>query len=50
MYLKIETTPLWDFPTQNYGNHPHGDNKYPGVIPVFLVWHLVRDTHEKVIW
>jgi len=25
---KFETTTLWDFPTQNYGDMPHGDNKF----------------------
>lgn len=39
---KIETTTLWDFPTQNYGNKPHGDNKYRGVTPAFVIWNLLR--------
>lgn len=40
--LKLETTTLWDFPTQNYGNTPHGDNKYPGVTPAFVIWNLIQ--------
>ena len=24
-YLTIESTTLWDFPRQNYGNKPHGN-------------------------
>jgi len=32
----FETTTLWDFPTQNYGDKPHGDNKYSGVTPAFI--------------
>jgi len=34
---KLETTTLWDFPTQNYRDKPHGDNKYPGVTPAFII-------------
>ena len=39
---KFETTTLWDFPTQNYGNIPHGDNKYSGVTPAFIIWNLLQ--------
>lgn len=39
---KFETTTLWDFPTQNYGDEPHGDNKYPGVTPAFIIWNLIQ--------
>lgn len=41
-YPKFETTTLWDFPTQNYGGKPHGDNKYPGVTPAFVTWNLIQ--------
>jgi len=34
----LETTTLWDFPTQNYGDKPHGDNKFNGVTPAFVIW------------
>jgi len=40
--LIIESTTLWDFPTQNYGNKPHGDNKYSGVTPAFIIWNLLQ--------
>jgi len=40
--LIIESTTLWDFPTQNYGNIPHGDNKYNGVTPAFIIWNLLQ--------
>jgi len=33
---------LLDFPTQNYGETPHGDNKYHGVTPAFVIWNLVQ--------
>ncbi|MEA3442995.1 MAG: class I SAM-dependent methyltransferase [Chloroflexota bacterium] len=38
----IETTTLWDFPTQNYGSKPHGDNKFSGVTPAFIIWNLLQ--------
>ena len=41
-YPKFETTTLWDFPTQNYGDRPHGDNKYRGVTPAFIIWNLIQ--------
>ncbi|HON82567.1 MAG TPA: DNA methyltransferase [Caldisericia bacterium] len=39
---KFETTTLWDFPTQNYGDTPHGNNKYHGVTPAFVIWNLIQ--------
>lgn len=39
---KFETTTLWDFPTQNYGTIPHGNNKYSGVTPAFVIWNLLQ--------
>ena len=38
----FETTTLWDFPTQNYGDRRHGDNKYHGVTPAFIIWNLIQ--------
>ena len=38
----IESTTLWDFPTQNYGNKPHGDNKFNGVTPALIIWNLLQ--------
>jgi len=40
--LSLETTTLWDFPTQNYGDKPHGDNKFNGVTPAFIIWNLIQ--------
>ncbi len=39
---QFETTTLWDFPTQNYGETPHGNNKYRGVTPAFVIWNIVQ--------
>lgn len=38
----IEATTLWDFPTQNYGNKLHGNNKYSGVTPAFVIFNLIQ--------
>ncbi len=40
--LSLETTTLWDFPTQNYGDKSHGDNKFNGVTPAFIIWNLIQ--------
>jgi DNA modification methylase len=40
--LILESTTLWDFPTQNYGEMPHGNNKYNGVTPAFVIWNLLQ--------
>lgn len=45
--LKLETTTLWDFPTQNYGDKPHGDNKFRGVTPAFILWNLLQRYTNK---
>lgn len=44
---RFETTTLWDFPTQNYGNKPHGDNKFNGVTPAFVIWNLFQRYTKK---
>ena len=43
----LETTKLWDFPTQNYGDSPHGDNKFNGVTPAFIIWNLIQRYTKK---
>lgn len=40
--LLLESTTLWNFPTQNYGKNPHGNNKYNGVTPAFIIWNLLQ--------
>jgi len=43
----FETTTLWDFPRQNYGDKPHGDNKFNGVTPAFIIWNLLQGYTKK---
>ena len=40
--LEIESTTLWDFPRQNYGDTPHGSNEYNGVTPALVIWNLLQ--------
>jgi len=39
---KIETTTLWDFPTQSYGKKPKGNNKFQGVTPAFIIYNMLQ--------
>ena len=41
-YPELESTTLWDFPRQNYGDKPHGNNKFSGVTPAFVIWNLLQ--------
>jgi len=45
--LTLESTTLWDFPRQNYGDRPHGDNKFNGVTPAFIIWNLLQRYTKK---
>ena len=38
----LESTTLWDFPTQSYGKTPKGDNKFQGVTPAFIIYNMVK--------
>jgi DNA modification methylase len=38
----IQTTTLWDFPSQHYGDAPQGDGEYAGVTPSYVIWNLLQ--------
>jgi len=40
--MQIESTTLWDFPRQNYGDKLHGNNKFRGVTPALVIWNLLQ--------
>jgi len=45
--LKLETTTLWEYPSQDYGRAPHGDKDYVGATPAWVIWQLLsRYTRE----
>ncbi len=39
---KIQTTTLWDFPSQHYGNEAQGSSEYIGVTPSYVIWNLLQ--------
>ena len=38
----LQTTTLWDFPSQNYGAGKQGDPDYAGATPSYVLWNLLR--------
>ncbi len=38
----VESTTLWDFPTQSYGKTKKGDSKFQGVTPAFIVYNMIQ--------
>ena len=38
----MESTTLWDFPTQNYGTIKKGDSKFQGVTPAFIIYNMIQ--------
>lgn len=48
--LKIQTTTLWEYPSQDYGTTPHGNKDYIGATPAWIIWNLLqRYTRENDI-
>jgi adenine-specific DNA-methyltransferase len=39
--LNVQTTTLWDYPSQHYGETIQGDQSYVGATPSYLIWNLV---------
>lgn len=40
--LRIQTTTLWEYPSQHYGPGVQGDAKFPGATPSFVIWNLLQ--------
>jgi DNA modification methylase len=38
----VQTTSLWDFPSQHYGNDTQGAGEYAGVTPSYVIWNLLQ--------
>lgn len=38
----FETTTLWDYSRQSYGEKPKGNNKFQGVTPAFIIWNMLQ--------
>lgn len=45
--LKIQTTTLWDFPSQHYGDGKQGDPDYIGATPSYILWNLLQRYSSK---
>ena len=39
---KLQTTSLWYHPSQQYGDQPMGDPRYPGRTPAYVIWNLLE--------
>jgi DNA modification methylase len=45
--LRVFTTTLWEYPSQDYGRETHGDKDYVGATPAWVIWQLLtRYTRE----
>lgn len=45
--LKLQTTTLWEYPSQHYGPRMQGDKEYKGASPSYVIWNLLeRYTRE----
>ncbi|MFN3198621.1 MAG: TRM11 family SAM-dependent methyltransferase [Bradymonadia bacterium] len=40
--LRIQTTTLWDYPSQHYGEGMQGDQRYIGATPSYVIWNLLQ--------
>lgn len=40
--LRIQTTTLWDYPSQHYGRGAQGDSRYVGATPSYIPWNLIQ--------
>ena len=46
--LKLQTTTLWEYPSQHYGKAIQGDKDYKGATPSYVIWNLLeRYTREN---
>jgi len=45
--LTIQTTTLWNYPSQHYGNKQQGDQNYPGATPSYIIWNLLMRYTKK---
>jgi DNA modification methylase len=45
--LKLQTTTLWYYPSQQYGGEPKGTPSYTGATPAYVIWNVLsRFTRE----
>jgi DNA modification methylase len=46
--LEVQTTTLWEYPSQHYGHRQQGSKEYKGATPSWVIWNLLqRYTREN---
>lgn len=40
--LRVQTTTLWEYPSQHYGEGMQGDQRYVGATPSYVIWNLIQ--------
>ncbi len=40
--LKLQTTTLWYYPSQQYSDTPMGTPAYPGATPAYVIWNVLQ--------
>ncbi|MBI4403051.1 MAG: DNA methylase [Deltaproteobacteria bacterium] len=40
--LELQTTTLWEYPSQHYGPKEQGDKAYRGATPSYVIWNLLQ--------
>src|SRR5215475_10330521 len=40
--LSVQTTTLWEYPSQDYGREAHGNKDYIGATPAWVIWQLMQ--------
>ncbi len=45
--LDLQTTTLWDYPSQHYGSRMQGHQAYKGATPSYVIWNLLERYTRK---
>ena len=45
--LELQTTTLWEYPSQHYGEGMQGNKNYKGATPSFVIWNLLQRYTKK---
>ena len=45
--LELQTTTLWEYPSQHYGESTQGDKEYAGATPSYVIWNLLERYTRK---
>lgn len=40
--LRLQTTTLWEYPSQHYGEGMQGDRNYRGATPSYVIWNVLQ--------